>query len=158
MSNLLQLAQALQQKSQEELNNTNELVKSAIKQHEQNLIEQLQNASKTIENAIQSEKTRLIRRTIAFWRLPSIIIGGICLIALLATIALSWRAKQSYQAMQEWQQMTENYQAISQSLKIKTCEIKGNPSQYCIEIDQAHKGKYWGEKANLAILPVKVKE
>lgn len=145
MSNLLQLAQTLQQKSQEELNNTNEMVQNAIKQHEQNLLKQLQDASETIEHAIQSEKTRLIKRTIAFWRLPSLIMGSVFLAALATTGGLVWQAKKTYQAMQDWKQSAENYQAVSQKLKIKNCKINETESKPCIAINPQYQQQSWGD-------------
>ncbi|UXN35803.1 MbeB family mobilization protein (plasmid) [Avibacterium paragallinarum] len=146
MSKILDLAQNFQAQSKKELENTNEIVQNAIKQHEQDLKQQLQNASNNLSELIQIEQAKLIKSTVRMYRLPTII----ALITITAGI-LTWQAKNAYQEMLDWTHSAEIAKEQSGGIKLSTCQTdKG--IKPCIAVDKDLMGKTWGE--NMKIIEV----
>ncbi|WP_239496828.1 MbeB family mobilization protein [Aggregatibacter kilianii] len=151
MSKILDLAQTFQQTSKKELETTNEIVQTAIKQHEQNLIEQLQHANKNLAENIQIEQAKLIKNTVKMYRFPTIIAGTILALIAITAGLLTWQAKTAYQEMTEWQHSAEIAKEQSGGIKLTTCQTdKG--IKPCVAVDKDLMGKTWGD--NLKILEV----
>ena len=151
MSKILDLAQSFQAQSQKELENTSEIVQTAIKQHEKNLIEQLQHANRNLAENIQIEQAKLIKSTVRMYRLPTIIALTILALTAVGTGVLTWQAKNAYQEMNEWIHSAEIAKEQSEGIKLSTCQTNKGIKP-CVAVDKDLMGKTWGD--NLKILEV----
>ncbi|MFQ1009096.1 MbeB family mobilization protein [Gilliamella apicola] len=144
MSKILDLAKDFQKKSQNETQSMNKEVLAVIEQHKNDLIEQLKIANKYIAESIQDEQSKLIKKTIKMYQLPTIIAGTILTIMLILSIYLGYLSNERYQDMKKWERSAEIYQEQSNKIKLTQCKID-EKSKPCVAVDKNYIDKTWGD-------------
>ena len=136
MSKILDLAKSFEQTSNEQAKDTEQVVATEFKKHEQRLIDLLSENEKAMSNAIQEQNKRLLPTMLKTW--------SIVAIAIVTALLLMWGilAYQSKKIAQNTEIMAQQKIAIQDladkggNIKLQECIDSKNRKRLCIPMNK----------------------
>ena len=136
MSKILDLAKSFEQTSSEQAKDTEQVVATEFKKHEQRLIDLLSENEKAISNAIQEQNKRLLPTMLKTW--------SIVAIAIVTALLLMWGilTYQSKKIAQNAEIMAQQEIAIQElankggNVKLQDCIDDKNRKRLCVLVNK----------------------
>ena len=136
MSKILDLAKSFEQTSSEQAKDTEQVVATEFKKHEQRLIDLLSENEKAISNAIQEQNKRLLPTMLKTWSIVAIAIVTALLLMWGILTYQSKKIAQNAEIMAQQEIAIQNLADKGGNVKLQDCIDDKNRKRLCVLVNK----------------------